>query len=68
MDDETVCLIASNLTIAFYSGSIAREPYFGEEKRSTFYSPTATNRIPSVSPTEVSRVYGSFCEMIGSLS
>ena len=64
MDSEGIEVIASNLTIAFYSGSIQREPYLGEEKRSEPYSPSQRNRIGSISRDEVHSVYTSFCEML----
>lgn len=64
MDDATRSLIASNLTIAFYGGQIRREPFLGEDKRSTFYSPEETNRVPTVSPKEVFSVYQRFLAML----
>ncbi|HEX8733988.1 MAG TPA: hypothetical protein VF721_01605 [Pyrinomonadaceae bacterium] len=63
MDDKTRHLTASNLTIAFYGGQIRREPFLGEDKRSTFYSPDEANRVPTVSPKEVFSVYRRFLEM-----
>ena len=57
-------LIASNLTLAFYTAQIPREPYFGDDKRTKFYSPDDENRVPTVSPKEVYSVYNKFLKML----
>lgn len=64
MDNENVELIASNLTIAFYTGSIQHEPYLKEDKRQEPYSPNQKDRIPAISLKEVEYVYKSFCEAV----
>ncbi len=61
---ENIELIASNLTIAFYNSQIRREPFLGEERRNTFYSPDESERVPTVSMKEVHSVFEQFCKMI----
>ena len=64
MDKQNLEHVASNLTVAFYNGQIRREPFLGDDKRSSFYSPDDHNRIPTVSLKEVYSVYERFCEML----
>ncbi len=64
MDDNTKHLIASNLTAAFYNGIERREPFLGEERRATFFSPREDNRVPNLSLKEVFSVYCRFVEML----
>ncbi len=67
MNIDNVELIASNLTIAFYSGSIKREPWLENDKREVLYSPTQKDRdIPTISMKEVEHVYNYFCDAIRS--
>jgi hypothetical protein len=64
MDRNNQHIIASNLTVAFYNGQIRREPFLGEDRRTTFYSPDEENRIPTVSLKEVYTVYKRFLKML----
>lgn len=65
MNNETVELVASNLTIAFYSGAVKREPYLEEDKRKALYSPTQRDRdLPTISMKEVKHVYEYFCRAV----
>jgi hypothetical protein len=66
MDNKHVELIASNLTIAFYTGSIQREPWLKKDKRKTLYSPNQKNRIGTISFAEVEHVFSSFCDAVRS--
>jgi len=66
MDKNNIEIIASNLTLAFYNGQIRREPFLGEEKRTTFYSPDDRERVPTVSMKEVHWVYEQFCKLVDS--
>ena len=68
MDKNTKYLVASNLTAAFYNGIERREPFFGEERRSTPYSPKEDNRVPNLSVKEVFEVYSRFLAMLDALA
>ena len=64
MDRNNLYIVASNLTAAFYSGQIRREPFLGEDKRTTIYSPDEENRVPTVSLKEVYTVCKRFLKML----
>lgn len=64
MKEKNLNEIASNLTVAFYNGQISREPFFGDDKRKTFYSPNVQNRVPTISLKEVFTVYKQFLTML----
>ena len=66
MDDHKKELIASNLTIAFFSAVEPHPAYLGKEKRRKDKPVDGLDmRNPSISPDEVFEVYTRFLKRLG---
>lgn len=68
MSDKTNEIIASNLTIAFYSGQEQRKAYLGVERRkeNSLLEGQRDFRESTLTPAEVHKVYERFLSMLNS--